>query len=118
MKMNPDQIQTRHPRVCALASTLPFLPRAFEDLGLCLQICLFSGTSLGFLFVNVHLTSKQFFSPCVSFHSFLSGLILCFCLQLLEQGNKLVLEQVVTTLASVADTAEEKFVNYYDRFVF
>ena len=28
-----------------------------------------------------------------------------------------MLEQVVTTLASVADTAEEKFINYYDRFV-
>ena len=32
-------------------------------------------------------------------------------------GNKLVLEQIVTTLASVADTAEEKFSSYYDRFV-
>ena len=37
--------------------------------------------------------------------------------ELVEKGNKLVLEQVVTTIASVADTAEEKFVNYYDRFV-
>ena len=37
------------------------------------------------------------------------------CLQLLEKGTKLVLEQVVTTLASVADTAEEKFLVYYDR---
>jgi hypothetical protein len=27
----------------------------------------------------------------------------------------LVLEQIVTTIASVADTAEEKFVAYYDR---
>ncbi len=44
-------------------------------------------------------------------------LTLEFYLQLLEQGNKLVLEQVVTTLASVADTAEEKFVNYYDRYL-
>ena len=29
----------------------------------------------------------------------------------------MVLEQIVTTLASVADTAEEKFQAYYDRFV-
>ncbi|CAH1781938.1 unnamed protein product [Owenia fusiformis] len=37
--------------------------------------------------------------------------------ELLEVGNKMVLEQVVTTLASVADTAEEKFIAYYDRFM-
>lgn len=37
--------------------------------------------------------------------------------QLMECGTKLVLEQVVTTIASVADTAEEKFVEYYDRFI-
>ncbi|TRY67741.1 hypothetical protein TCAL_02908 [Tigriopus californicus] len=37
--------------------------------------------------------------------------------ELVEKGNKLVLEQIVTTIASVADTAEEKFVAYYDRFV-
>ncbi|XP_071084426.1 importin-5-like [Haliotis cracherodii] len=37
--------------------------------------------------------------------------------ELLEKGTKLVLEQVVTTLASVADTAEEKFLQYYDRFM-
>merc|ERR1719400_1205063 len=37
--------------------------------------------------------------------------------ELVEKGNKLVLEQVVTTIASVADTAEEKFQTYYDRFV-
>ena len=35
--------------------------------------------------------------------------------ELVEKGNKLVLEQIVTTIASVADTAEEKFVTYYDR---
>ena len=35
----------------------------------------------------------------------------------MEKGNKLVLEQIVTTIASVADTAEEKFQDYYDRFV-
>ncbi len=35
--------------------------------------------------------------------------------ELVERGNKLVLEQIVTTIASVADTAEEKFVAYYDR---
>lgn len=37
-----------------------------------------------------------------------------FC-QHLEKGNKLVLEQVITTLASVADTAQDKFLQYYDR---
>lgn len=37
--------------------------------------------------------------------------------ELVEKGNKLVLEQIVTTIASVADTAEEKFQSYYDRFV-
>jgi len=36
-------------------------------------------------------------------------------MQLQEKGTKLVLEQIVTTLASVADTAEEKFEQYYDR---
>jgi hypothetical protein len=35
--------------------------------------------------------------------------------ELVQKGNKLVLEQIVTTIASVADTAEEKFVAYYDR---
>lgn len=39
----------------------------------------------------------------------------CFFVQLQEKGTKLVLEQIVTTLASVADTAEEKFEQYYDR---
>ena len=33
--------------------------------------------------------------------------------ELVEKGNKMVLEQIVTTLASVADTAEEKFQAYY-----
>ena len=34
--------------------------------------------------------------------------------ELVQKGNKLVLEQIVTTIASVADTAEEKFVEYYE----
>lgn len=34
--------------------------------------------------------------------------------ELAEKGTKLVLEQVVTTIASVADTCEEQFVKYYD----
>ncbi|KAK6963036.1 Importin-5 [Biomphalaria glabrata] len=34
-----------------------------------------------------------------------------------NKGNKLVLEQVITTLASVADTAQDKFLQYYDRFM-
>lgn len=43
----------------------------------------------------------------------------CFCCsrQLIQKGTKLVLEQVVTSIASVADTAEEKFVPYYDLFM-
>ncbi|KAL4220293.1 Importin-5 [Mactra antiquata] len=37
--------------------------------------------------------------------------------ELMQKGTKMVLEQMVTTLASVADTAEEKFISYYDRFM-
>lgn len=37
--------------------------------------------------------------------------------ELVEKGTKLVLEQVVTTIASVADTAENEFVAYYDRLM-
>lgn len=35
----------------------------------------------------------------------------------MEKGTKLVLEQVVTTIASVADAAEENFIDYYGRFI-
>ena len=38
-----------------------------------------------------------------------------FFTELVERGNKLVLEQVVTTITSVADTSEEKFLAHYDR---
>lgn len=37
--------------------------------------------------------------------------------QLVERGTKLVLEQIVTTIASVADTVESDFVQYYDRLM-
>jgi len=37
--------------------------------------------------------------------------------ELVASGNKLVLEQIVTTIASVADTAEEKFIEHYDKFM-
>merc|ERR1711963_1354394 len=37
--------------------------------------------------------------------------------ELVTSGNKLVLEQIVTTIASVADTAEEKFIEHYDKFM-
>ncbi|KAG7467002.1 hypothetical protein MATL_G00148650 [Megalops atlanticus] len=37
--------------------------------------------------------------------------------ELIQKGTKLVLEQVVTSVASVADTVEEKFVPYYDLFM-
>uniref|UniRef100_T1J449 TOG domain-containing protein n=1 Tax=Strigamia maritima TaxID=126957 RepID=T1J449_STRMM len=47
----------------------------------------------------------------------LEGILSSKFQELVRTGNKLVLEQVVTTIASVADTAEEKFINYYDRFM-
>ena len=37
--------------------------------------------------------------------------------QLAQKGSRLVLEQILTTIATVADTAEAKFVTYYDRFM-
>ena len=37
--------------------------------------------------------------------------------QLSQTGSRLVLEQVLTTIATVADAAETKFVTYYDRFM-
>ena len=37
--------------------------------------------------------------------------------QLMNIGSRLVLEQILTTIATVADTAEAKFVTYYDRFM-
>jgi len=37
--------------------------------------------------------------------------------ELLNGGTKLVLEQILTTIATVADTAEDKFTKYYERFM-
>lgn len=37
--------------------------------------------------------------------------------ELVAKGNKLVLEQVVTTIATVADAVEENFVPYYNNFM-
>ncbi|KAF0306609.1 Importin-5 [Amphibalanus amphitrite] len=37
--------------------------------------------------------------------------------ELVEKGTKMVLENVITTIASVAGTAEEKFLVYYNRFM-
>lgn len=37
--------------------------------------------------------------------------------ELMKRGTKLVLEQVVTTIASVADTSEEQFIKYYDNLM-
>ncbi|RWS30151.1 importin-5-like protein [Leptotrombidium deliense] len=37
--------------------------------------------------------------------------------ELVEKGTKLVLEQTVVTLASLADSAQEYFERYYDKFV-
>ncbi|CAJ0932797.1 unnamed protein product, partial [Mesorhabditis belari] len=36
---------------------------------------------------------------------------------LVEKNKKLVLEQVITTIASVADAAEAEFIHYYDRMI-
>jgi hypothetical protein len=45
-----------------------------------------------------------------------SILYLLFLLKkLVQQKRKLVLEQIVTTIAAVADTVEEKFEPYYDK---
>ena len=38
-------------------------------------------------------------------------------LQLVQKGTKLVLEQVTTTIAAVADTAEDNFIQFYDQFM-
>lgn len=38
-------------------------------------------------------------------------------MQLLEKGKKLVLEQVITTIASVADAAQDQFITFYDRLI-
>ena len=35
----------------------------------------------------------------------------------MEKGTKLVLEQMVTTVATIADTLEEHFLQYYERFM-
>ncbi|XP_071481332.1 importin-5-like [Diadema antillarum] len=37
--------------------------------------------------------------------------------ELVQRGTKLVLEQMVTTLAAVADTTEEQFLPFYDHFM-
>jgi len=44
-------------------------------------------------------------------HNFIS------LLQLVEKGTKLVLEQMVTTVATIADTLDEHFLQYYERFM-
>lgn len=47
----------------------------------------------------------------------LQGILTAKFEELVEKGTKLVLEQVVTTIASVADTAENEFIAYYDRLM-
>ncbi|KAK9504651.1 hypothetical protein O3M35_010937 [Rhynocoris fuscipes] len=47
----------------------------------------------------------------------LEGILSAKFNELVEKGTKLVLEQVVTTIASVADTSEEQFMVYYDRLM-
>lgn len=50
-------------------------------------------------------------------HVLIKAVTLSLYLQLLQEGKKLVLEQIVTTTATVADTVEECFVPYYDLFM-
>lgn len=38
-------------------------------------------------------------------------------MQLINSGRRQVLEQIITTLATIADTAEESFLAYYDIFM-
>lgn len=38
--------------------------------------------------------------------------------ELMKKGTKLVLEQIVVSIASLADVIQEVFNNYYDRYVF
>ncbi|EFA03140.1 importin-5 [Tribolium castaneum] len=52
-----------------------------------------------------------------SLMSKLEGILTAKFKELVEKGTKLVLEQVVTTIASVADTAENEFIAYYDRLM-
>jgi hypothetical protein len=40
-----------------------------------------------------------------------------YFLKLVQHKRKLVLEQIVTTIAAVADTVEEKFEPFYDKYV-
>lgn len=47
----------------------------------------------------------------------LEGVLASKMQELLQKGTKLVLEQVLTTIATVADTAESRFIKYYDRFM-
>ncbi|XP_011304534.1 importin-5 [Fopius arisanus] len=47
----------------------------------------------------------------------LEGILTAKFQELVEKGTKLVLEQVVTTIAAVADASKEQFVTYYDRLM-
>ena len=35
----------------------------------------------------------------------------------MKKGTKLVLEQIVVSIASLADVVQEVFINYYDRYL-
>lgn len=37
--------------------------------------------------------------------------------ELMKKGTKLVLEQIVVSIASLADVVQEVFISYYDRYV-
>ncbi|GMR32385.1 hypothetical protein PMAYCL1PPCAC_02580 [Pristionchus mayeri] len=47
----------------------------------------------------------------------LEGVLEATYQKLLSEGKKLILEQIITTIASVADAAQELFVKFYDRLI-
>lgn len=64
--------------------------------------------SFKFKFKSTTFVLKEFFT---------SSILTVTKFQLVERGTKLVLEQIVTTIASVADTVEKDFIQYYDRLM-
>lgn len=95
---------------CPKSLLVPYLDNLLEHLRIIMEAKLqevraaFDGTTRFFRSTVLHFPKLFFFflpSPP----------------QLVQKGTKLVLEQVVTSIASVADTAEEKFVPYYDKFM-
>lgn len=93
---------------CPKSLLIPYLDSLVKHLHEIMVVKLQEVTSLSW---SVRLPTLPSPSPHVCVCVFLGSL------QLIHKGTKLVLEQVVTSIASVADTAEEKFVPYYDQFM-